>query len=132
MRTQFATRRLFVVGAMAACFISGCQFAYEYEVRGVIRDVSDETPLAGVTVTLKADSLFKDAEPCLTDADGAFVLTFTVSDSAFSSDEMPDWSLALMQQGYHELVVDISPGKEPPRGKAINLISVVAYMRPVP
>lgn len=132
MRIQSAPRRLFVVGAMAACFISGCQFAYEYEVRGVIRDVSDETPLAGVKVTLKADSLFKDAEPCLTDADGAFVLTFTVSDSAFSSDAMPDWSLAMGQQGYHEQVVDISPGKEPPREKAINLISVVAYMRPVP
>jgi hypothetical protein len=131
-QTQSAHRRFFVFGALAACLISGCQFAYEYEVRGVIRDVSDDTPLAGVTITLKADSLFKDAEPCVTGGDGTFALTFKVSDGAFSPSEMPSWSLAMVQQSYHEQVVDISPSKEPQRGKAINLISVVAYMKPLP
>jgi len=98
----------------------------------VIRNASDDAPLAGVAITLKADSLFKDAEPCVTDADGKFALTFAVSDGAFSPTEMPRWSLALVQSGFDEQVVDISPSKEPQRGKAINLISVVAYMKPIP
>ena len=131
IQQQVTSRRLFVFGSMAACLLSGCQFAYDYEVRGVIRDVAGETPLAGVTITLKAGSLFKDAEPCFTNADGTFSLIFTVSDGAFSSDTMPSWSLAMMKQGYHEQVVDISPSKEPQLEKAVNLVSVVAYMKPL-
>lgn len=123
-------RRLMICGALATVLFGGCQFAYEYELRGVIRDSVDGEPLAGVAVALDAGLLFKDAEPVVTNEHGTFVLTFEVGDGALSSGSMPTWSLTLKKPGFAGQVVDISPAKEPQSPKSANVISVVAYVRP--
>ena len=96
----------------------------------MIRDSAEDAPLVGVAITLQANSLFKDAEPCVTGADGSFVLTFRVSDNAFSPSEMPKWTLSFAKSGFVDQVIDISPSKEPQSAQGINLISVVAYVKP--
>lgn len=120
---------LALTGAFLGLGIPGCQFAYEYEVRGRIKSSADGSPLTGVMVTLKASSLFTESGPVWTGPDGSFVLGFEVSDGAFSPRRMPQWSLTLVKEGYVDEVIDISPAKEPTSSKTTNTIVVVGYLR---
>ena len=121
-------RMILVCGALAGC-LPGCQYAYDYELRGRIKSSSEGTPLAGVRITLEATSLFSDTSPTVTGADGSFSLRFSVSDGAFVAGGMPKWSLVLAREGYVEEVIDISPTGEPTSATSTNQIMVVAYMR---
>ena len=100
-------------GALSACCMAGCQYEYDYEVRGTLKDCSGGSPLAGVRVTLGASALFVKPNRPVTGVDGRFLLQFSVSDGEFVSGEMPHWSLTLSKEGYADEVVDISPSREP-------------------
>jgi hypothetical protein len=119
-----------VCGVLAATSLPGCQFSYDYEIRGRVKSASDGTPLAGVRITLEATTLFATTSPTVTATDGSFLLRFTVSDGDFGpGGAMPRWSLTLAREGYADEVIDISPTREPESAKITNQIFVVAYMR---
>jgi hypothetical protein len=116
-----------VGGIFIACCLPGCQFAYDYEVRGTIKDSASGAPLAGVDVALEASGLLERPTPTVTGNDGSFSLRFRVSDGEFVPDRLPRWSLTLAKEGYSEEVIDVSPSEEPksPKSKVV----VLAYMR---
>jgi hypothetical protein len=113
-----------------ACLLPGCQFSYQYEVRGTIRDFAGGTPLTGVHVSLKEGPAFVgDPMPAITGNDGSFILRFRVSDIEFPPGTRPKWSLSLAKDNYTDEVIDIGPFEEPESAKTTNLVVVSAYMR---
>lgn len=107
--------------------LPGCQFHYEYEVRGTIKDFTGGTPLAGVRISLEGSGL-DGVETPVTGSDGSFLLRFSVGDIEFLPDEMPKWSLSLAKEGYADEVIDISPSKEPESSRIVNVIVLQSYM----
>ncbi len=122
--------RRILLGGVLIGVLPGCQWAYDYELRGTIKRSSDGAPLFGVLVTPEASGLWKTPAPVVTGIDGSFLLKFRVSDGEFSPREMPKWSLRLETAGYVDEVVDISPLEEPKRGTTTQMV-VIAYMREV-
>lgn len=115
-------------GALAACCLPGCQYAYDYEVRGVLKECSGGVALAGARVNLEGSGILVKPTYAMTGDDGGFSLRFRIRDSEFSPGQMPHWSLTLSKEGFADEVVDISPSQEP-KSSAPNPIVVVAFLR---
>lgn len=61
--------------------------------------------------------------------DGKLFHSFRAADIAFMHDGLPEWSLTLSREGYHDEVIDISPRRKPNAGNVPTQLAVVAYMR---
>ena len=73
-----------VCGALASTSLPGCQYFYEFKVRGTIRDSADGSPLVGVRIYAKGFDL---PSPGIADTRGAFTIRFDVSDGDFIGEE---------------------------------------------
>ena len=112
--------------SMPLIVISGCQFAYPVELRGVIHNARDGAPLPGVTVTM-SPSGYPDGFPLSTGQDGSFRASFDMSDIDFRSDK--PWSVSLKKEGYyHDATVDLGPFEEPKSSGPIRIV-LAATMR---
>jgi hypothetical protein len=129
MRANIRIVTTALVGVLVICGVSGCSIVYPFELRGVIRNSADGTPLAGVTVMLKAPGIIESHFPVVTEADGSFVATFKVFDTQFDHGKLPQWSLDLSKDGYEEETLDVSPKQAPESSKKTTQISVEGSLR---
>jgi hypothetical protein len=119
-----------MLGIVVPCCAVGCQYSYPYALRGVIKSAEGGAPLAGVSISLKADGIFgKEKFPIVTEADGTFGVDYEVMDIQFMRAELPTWALVLSKEGYSDEIIDISPTRKPDSPKTTTHIVVVAYMK---
>jgi hypothetical protein len=92
--------------------ISGCQFAYPFEIRGIVL-AADGKPVSGVKVTFNAKHVWQSSFPVSTGADGKFVAVVRIQDIAFDPVDLPKWSLVFTKEGFTSTTIDIGPKEKP-------------------
>jgi len=120
-----------ILSLLSLTLLSGCQYAYPVELRGVVRSAADGAPIAGVTVMLSPDGAYGSGYarvfPATSAQDGMFRVSFTMPDIAFGG----PWSVSLKMEGYQDETIDLGPFNEPKSSDPDPLrIVVAASMRP--
>jgi len=120
-----------VAGLLLIIGVSGCQYNYPFEISGVVRNAADGAPLAGVSVTIRADGIRGESPfPVITGPDGTFKARFEVGDIEFMRDELPQWSLTLSKDGYQDATLDISPKQEPESPRKTTQLRAQGHLVP--
>ena len=123
---------LFVVVFAALSSVGGCSYSYVYDVRGVILDASDGTPISDVAVALQSTIGIRvtTPEPCMTNADGTFHYSFKtyLPHRGLADSDAPRWLLLFKKAEFADQTVDITPVRKSEKN---NLVSVVAYLKPL-
>src|SRR4051794_29283036 len=98
---------------LSLTLLSGCQYAYPVELRGVIRGAGDGAPIAGATVMLSPagayGSGYATVFPVTSAQDGTFRVSFTMPDIDFGE----PWLVSLKKKGYQDETIDLGPFKAP-------------------
>lgn len=116
--------------ALLVLSLAGCSFVYEYELSGTVKTAKDGQPIKDVKVTLKVNGIdYGFAKPLFSAKDGEFDGRFGISDSEFSPNKLPIFTLTLSKAGFVDEEIDISPKKQPGDTDEPRRFIVVAYMR---
>jgi hypothetical protein len=102
--------------------LSGCQYSYPVELRGVVYNARDGAPMPGVTVMFSPRG-YPNVFPLSSGNDGSFRASFDMSDIDFDSDK--PWSVLLKKEGYHDATVDLGPFEEPKSSGPIRIVVAV-------
>ncbi len=126
-------RRILVVGLLgpALCFfVSGCHYSYEFEIAGVVTNVADGKPLAGVQVFSTFDgTLWHGTTPmAVTDPDGRFVCSTKVREIQFSA-RKAEWVLIFIKDGFETGSVDLAFVRQPDSPRKKHHLSVSTSIR---
>jgi hypothetical protein len=113
------------LGAALCPLLAGCQFAYPYEVSGVVKDAATGQPLAGVAVYSLHIDLDKptgedDRTVAVTGQDGTFTFTELVWDVNFRGDGNTRWALLFARDGFRREKVDLRQVRQPASAKTVT------------
>lgn len=129
MRTASYGIAIVFGGLLLIVGMSGCQYAYRFEISGVVNDAANGTSLAGVSVMLKSGGHTVTPFPVITGPDGKYHASFKVRDGDFMRDKLPEWSLVFSKDGYEDETLDVSPKKRPASLSTTTQISVDGQLR---
>jgi hypothetical protein len=119
---------LAMLGA-ALALMPGCTRYHGYELRGVVRNAADGSPVPGVKVDVSGpDGPGRSGFPATTDPDGAFAGGFSASGGRPL--KPGEWTVKLTRDGFADEVVDITPVRVPDSAESRTQLFLVVYVRP--
>jgi hypothetical protein len=126
-----------LLGVTLCSLVTGCQYAYPFEVSGVVRSAATGKPLAGVKIFSTHPPL--DMEPVLlladktqavavTGEDGRFTFSENVQDIHFMQEGGTRWVVFLAKEGFDREKVDLRTLRRPDSPKGTFTIFLVVCM----
>src|SRR5262245_4192929 len=124
-----------IILAATCCLLpSGCQYAYPFEVLGVVKNAKDGKPIPGAKlyslhITPTGEPHPGDNPIAVTGEDGSFTFVEEVRDVYFLHGEgKTDWTLFISQDGFNKESVSLRSVRKPANTGTRVPIFVVVYL----